>query len=218
MTADKRLDRVVQFDERSRNYPIRALVAGKPPRTRQWHCNAWLDQGSEGACVGFGWSHEFAATPAVNAVTNATAQKLYKQAQTLDEWAGEDYSGTSVIAGAKAAVADGYMREYRWAFGIDDVILALSHAGPVVLGLNWYSGMFDPDANGLITPSGNIAGGHCILALGYDSKKQLIRLHNSWGKDWGIDGECYISVNDLSTLLKDSGEACVPVGRKVGAK
>ena len=40
---------------------------------------------------------------------NDFARGIYKQAQTLDEWPGDDYEGTSVLAGAKAVQAEGYM-------------------------------------------------------------------------------------------------------------
>ena len=59
-------DRLVQFDERSRAFPIRALIdADAKPRSYTWQCPVWLDQGTEGACVGFGVSHEAAARPEI---------------------------------------------------------------------------------------------------------------------------------------------------------
>jgi hypothetical protein len=214
---DRTFDRKVSFDERSRQFPIRTLVPQKPV-TRTWNCKTYLDQGQEGACVGFGWSHELAATPKVIHVTNKSAHDLYKQAQTLDEFPGENYDGTSVIAGAKAVLADGFMKEYRWAFGLDDMILALSHAGPVVLGLNWYRGMMDPDKNGFLVPDNNLAGGHCILANGVNVEQKFITVHNSWGKSWGKNGEAKISFADMTRLLAEQGEVCVPVGRLTGVK
>ena len=57
-TGDIRLDRIKYFDKRSRGYPIRRMVARKKMRSYTWRCNVHLDQGSEGACVGFGVAHE----------------------------------------------------------------------------------------------------------------------------------------------------------------
>lgn len=216
-TADPRLDRIPQFDEKSRGYPIRTLLerAGlTKPRSYTWRVPVNLDQGNEGACVGFGWSHELAARPVIIPdVTDATATALYDRARQLDEWPGEDYDGTSVLAGAKAVEEAGFLREYRWAFGLEDVRLALGYHGPVVLGINWYDGMFDVDSDGFIHKSGDLAGGHCILAYSVSERLQVVRLWNSWGPDWGMGGSAMITFADLDALLHEQGEACIPVRR-----
>lgn len=210
-------DRIVSFDEKSRQYPIRELVPERP-RSYTWKCDTWLDQGYEGACVGFGWSHELAAKPKVIPVTNASARALYNQAKTLDDDPGEDYEGTSVIAGAKAVQANGYMKEYRWAFGLGDLVLAVGHAGPAVLGLNWYDSMYKPNADGFLIPNDKLAGGHCILCIGVNVSKQYFIVHNSWGKDWGDNGEAKIAFVDMDRLLHEEGEACIPVTRVLHPK
>lgn len=222
-TEDPRLDRLVQFDERSRQYPIRALLdTTKSLRSYTWRCNAWLDQGREGACVGFAYTHDAAARPAeVPGTTDALARDFYHQIQHVDPWNGcylghdgARYDGTSVLSGAQVMQKLGFFKEYRWAFGIDDVLMTLAYRGPVILGINWYNGMYAPNAEGYITPTGQIMGGHAILARGYSHKYERVLLKNSWGRDWGRDGDCYISVEDLSRLLQEDGEACVPSSRK----
>lgn len=219
--SDPRLDRRVEFDEKSREYPIRTLVAARPYRSYTWSIGAFLDQGSEGACVGFAWSHELVARPwVVRAVDDAFALQVYRRAQQLDQWPGEAYDGTSVIAGAKACQELTYIGEYRWAFGLDDLRLALGYAGPAVLGLNWYSGMFQPDDEGRITPSGSVEGGHALLAYRVDERRERVWLHNSWGADWGVTdrhfggGKCWLSFADLDRLLGEQGECCIPVVRR----
>lgn len=217
------LDRRPEFDERSRNYPIRALVPSSLKRGRSWPITPRLDQGNEGACVGFAWTHELAGLPAIyKGVTNDFAYSLYREAQRRDAWPGEDYEGTSIIAGARSVKAWGFMREYRWAFGIDDLMLALAHTGPAVLGTYWLNSMWNPRPSGLLEVSGGKVGGHAYLARGVLLKPRLpgeknlgpvIRCVNSWGSDWGKQGEFYIRVEDLERLLRDDGEACVPVSR-----
>ncbi len=110
------------------------------------------------------------------------------------------------------------MPEYRWAFGLDDLILAVGYAGPAVLGLNWYEGMLQTDTRGYIKPTGKLAGGHAIVCHGVSVKDHYFKLHNSWGKDWGQNGECRITFVDMDKLLREQGEACVPVVRSMGAK
>lgn len=218
--TDFRLGRLREFDSRSLSFPVKEVLPkeAKKPRSYTWAVPVQLDQGSEGACVGFAWSHELAARPAkMDWLENKDAIKIYKKAQTLDQWPGENYSGTSVIAGVKA-VMDSYPKaysEYRWAFSMDDLIMTLGYLGPVVLGVNWYSGFYRPDNNGVISMSGYVAGGHAILANKVDVKNKMIGLKNSWGTSWGKRGSCLISFKDMKKLLDQGGEACVPLGRNV---
>jgi len=207
--------RLPEFDGRSRNYPIRSLLGPRRvPVSQLWMCDQVLDQGNVGACVGFSWSHELVAEPeVVPNVSNLSALTLYHQAQQLDEWPGEDYEGTSVLAGAKATVETGWLVEYRWAFSLDDILETLSYHGPVIFGLNWYEGMMDPDGSGVIHPTGEIVGGHAIMGRGLDVTKEYVILHNSWGVSWGQGGTCRISWGDLWRLMSEDGECCVPVLR-----
>lgn len=235
-TTDRTFDRIKEFDEKSRNFPVTAGISTYPLRSYTWSCDAWNDQGQEGACVGFAWSHELAARPYPVPTAATVAREIYLRAQQIDEWPGEAYEGTSVLAGAKAtkerlnAQGNAYMQEYRWAFGIGDLLLALGYKGPAVLGVNWYTGMYDTDAQGFIRKTGSIAGGHAILARGakivlldkykprtyanIDTQKSFVLLRNSWGKDWGVTGDAKITVADLDSLLREGGDACVPTLRR----
>jgi hypothetical protein len=53
------------------------------------------------------------------------AAALYHRAQQLDDVPGENYSGTSVLAGMQAAVEAGWIGGYLWAFGTRDIAAAL---------------------------------------------------------------------------------------------
>lgn len=204
------LDRLIEFDERSRAYPIRTLVDDKPRRSYTWRVPVALDQGNEGACVGFAWAHEAAARPVViGDVDNDYAFDIYYTAQTVDAWPGEDYQGTSVIAGARVMHDRGLIDEYRWAFSENDLALAVGYKGPAVLGTWWYSGMDIPDAEGYLRPTGAIRGGHAYLAYGYSIKKPGYKIWNSWGT--GHYG--WIHPDDMATILSNQGEACIPVKR-----
>jgi len=222
-TQDRRLDRLVQFDERSRNYSVREIIDAQKPRSYTWSLTTRLDQGSDGACVGFSWTHELAARPVeVKGVSNDTALGIYYEAQRLDDWPGgeypgadERYSGTSVLAGAKAVQKLGFIQEYRWAFSLEEALTAVSRKGPGILGTNWYSGMFEPDSKGFVRPTGYIAGGHAILVRGVNVKDKTVRLSNSWGTEWGINGDCFMTWDDFERLLYENGEFCIPVGRKL---
>jgi hypothetical protein len=221
-TQDPRLTRIKQFDERSRAFKATAGIETKKPRSYTWSCSKHLDQGNEGACVGFGWTHELIARPSVVTGLDATfaREKVYFEAQKIDEWPGgaypgayPKYEGTSVLSGAKVVKQLGYIKEYRWAFGLDDLILAVGYKGPAVIGVNWYDGMFDTDQNGYIYPTGQVSGGHCLLVKGVNVTGRYFMLHNSWGPSWGVNGDAKITFNGMDLLLRQGGEACIPVTR-----
>lgn len=231
VTCDRRLDRIPQFDEKSRQYPIRSLISTENPlRSYTWRVEESknvplnLDQGSEGACVGFGFTHELAARPVVvSGLTNQFARELYWDVQKNDPWPGgsyegaeEFYEGTSVLSGAKTLLDRGHYSAYHWAFSEREVALAVGYRGPVVLGLNWYSDMFDTDENGFIHPTGEWAGGHCLLAQAINVKGDYYWLWNSWGSSWGVNGRAKIKRSDLALLLAQDGEACLPVRAPIG--
>lgn len=220
------------FDEQSRSFPIRGAIAERPKkRNKLWRTGPVLDQGREGACVGFAWAAEALSTPVsvdlsrmkatVPQDPNKFAQFVYEQAKILDPWPGEDYEGTSVHAGVKALRSLGLAKEYRWAFHIDDVVDAILTKGPAVLGIYWYEGMYDAP-NGVLEVSGDTVGGHSIAAVGYTVNSPKlggedgIILQNSWGPDWGINGLAEIRVSELGKLLGDNGEACIISKRSYG--
>ena len=225
---DARLDRLPQRDPRSLAYPVRALVAGRQPRSYTWR-HYVTDQGAQGACVGHACTQEAAArpkpvfgdpvrNPAPQATLEATARATYRRAQQLDPWPGEEptYSGTSVLAGVKAGVEQGWWGEYRWALGpgpeqaANDVILALGYAGPVIMGTVWRSGMWDADANGYLRATGPVEGGHAYLLVAYSKPRDAVWTPNSWGGA----GQGWITRADLVSLLADDGEACIPTVRR----
>lgn len=104
-------------------------------------------------------------------------------------------------------------KEYRWAFSTQDLLEGIGYHGPAVIGVPWYSGMFNTDSDGFIQPTGMQSGGHAILAKAINVKKGYVTLHNSWGKNWGMNGDCKITFDDLDKILNQRGEAVFLVKR-----
>ena len=212
------LDRRVAFDEQNRNYAIRPMLGTRVMRKTTLHQVPYplpLDQGAEGACVGFGWSGQLAVGPIFNRASNTYAQAYYMAARKVDRLEGRYWpEGASVLAGAKVARSRGLISGYRWAFGVDDVIDSLVVKGPVVLGVPWYESMYETDRAGRVLINGSLVGGHCILACGFIKDHpqwggDWVQWVNSWGPHYGVRGVGYISVSDLHVLLKQDGEACI---------
>jgi len=217
MRDDPRLDRVPRFDDKSRQYPIRTVAPARP-RSYTWSLDAVLDQGREGACTGFATVHEALARPCrVPGLSTADALAVYGRAKELDDFP-PGTEGSSVLAAVTAGCERGWYAEFRWAFGLDDLLVGLGK-GPAILGVNWYDSAYTPVEEGgdpYVRLAGPIAGGHAILARGLDVRRERVLLHNSWGKGWGRKGTAWISYADLDRLLREDGEACIPVVRKGG--
>jgi hypothetical protein len=210
----RRLGRHIMFDERSRNYP--AILSGKTADLRMnfWERNAAaLFQGDLGCCTGC------AVVGLINTEPNSRpdypcnlkdAVDIYSRATKIDKPAASYPpidSGGSILSSMKAAKSLGHIAEYRWCFGVQDVLRALSHFGPVAVGVNWYSGFDTPNDNGQVIVSGHVRGGHAFELVGIDPYRKLVWAFNSWGKHWGLNGKFSISFDDLDRLLKEDGEA-----------
>lgn len=232
---DPRLDRLVAFDEQSRGYAALDVLTAPRPRSWTWRIDRHLDQGREGACVGFAFTHEFIARPAVTwpdghqdvaSLQRYAREQVYWQAQQADQWPGgaypgatPRYEGTSILAGAQTVQQLGFIDEYRWAFGEDDLWVAVARLGPAVIGVNWYEGMYEPNGHGFIEPTGRVLGGHAIVV--YRTRARTARrttewyeLWNSWGPSWGQAGTAKVSREHMARLLAEDGEACIPIVRR----
>lgn len=225
------LGRLVQHDDRNRQFLIAPILEAEAvkPRSYTWRVETAGDQGREGACVGFAMTHELVARPKVYDLMEGTrhihpelavrnyAQLVYWDAQKIDPWPGGEYpgaepimAGTSVLCGIKILQRRGTIGAYRWAYNVDDLGRAIGHAGPAIIGVNWYSGMFSPAADGFIRPTGSVMGGHAILVHGVNWRGEYFKLTNSWGRGWGFNGECKVSFDSMALLLRQDGEACIP--------
>jgi hypothetical protein len=151
---------------------------------------------------------------------------VYRRAQHVDEWGGNDYEGTSVNAGMKILHEAGFIDGWRWAFSGEDVRDAVINLGPVVIGVWWYEGMFHPRRSGLLEVTGRKVGGHCVAVTGYSpsfrlgiwegwwNRFEVFEIQQSWARGHGKDGRVFIRAQDLYRLLADEGEAAIPTGRK----
>lgn len=214
------LGRLINFDERSRSWPVRHLIENRKPRSYTWRCTTYLDQGATSSCVGHACAHELAARPVEIDVDSAMAVSIYHDAQRIDPWPGGSYpgarpryEGSSVLAGVTVLRNRGYIPEFRWAFGLQDLILSVGYMGPAIIGVNWYEGMFDTGPDHFIRIEGDVTGGHAVMVRGVSVKRQAFVIHNSWSSFWGRHGQAYVSWSDMERLLHEDGEAVIPLSR-----
>jgi hypothetical protein len=223
------LGRTVEHPVANRAFPYPQRTVAKPVSVT-WPTSApILDQGNVGSCEGntaIEWLNCDIAVknrvrstfqPKMTAkqfLREADAVKAYSKATELDDdgvatkYPPSD-TGTSAVGIAKAMQFYKAIDQYTWSFGWDHFVAAIQNQ-PVMLGTNWYSGMFNPDRKGYVEISGDVAGGHAYLARGIDYQNQRVLCRNHWGAQWGIKGEFWLRFPTLQRLLKEQGDVLVP--------
>ena len=156
-----------------------------------------LNQGPTGTCVTHAAVHRLLGSPVVRTVKHVPDPfDLYRTTVLYDGWADNDreatlpnadlQAGTSGVAVMRALKDMGLISAYEWSQQVDDLIDALCALGPVMIGVNWYSSMFDTDAKGFlhIDPNAVLVGGHEICLNGWNETGGYAWGLQSWGNEW----------------------------------
>jgi predicted chitinase len=190
-----------------------------------------LDQGSEGACTGFGLAtvanYLLLRRRVVPDNVPVSPRMFYELARRYDEWPGENYSGSSARGAMKgwhkhgvcsetlfpykpakksdpqgltdARTSDALRRPLGAYFRVNhkDIVAmhtALAEVGILYVTCTVHTGWNDVGADGVITQSPSITGGHAFAIVAFDD--QGFWLQNSWGPGWGRQGFARISYDD----------------------
>jgi hypothetical protein len=199
--------------------PAPAPPGPGPVLAFSWEDRIQLDQGQTNHCVGFGWAAWGDCAPVEDTYQNADGNAIYYECKVQDGQPDQE-NGSSVRSGAKAMQNRGRLGAYVFASAVDELKQWVTSHGPVVIGSAWTQDMFQPDANGLVQPTGPIEGGHCYLMLGYNPATDLFEFDNSWGTAWGVEGRFFMSATDFDQLVfqdpQHPGEACAGLELPVG--
>jgi hypothetical protein len=153
------------------------------PDSKAWW--EFYDQGREGACVGFSISR---MATWYNR-RRYDARWLYKEAQEVDEWPGEDYEGTSVRAGLNVLRQHGHRRVERGKSGLEQFADGID-------AYRWIN-----SAEEAIRTIGN----------SYASRIGAIPWCNSWGRSY--PRTVWVPGEIVDRLLNEDGECAVVTDR-----
>jgi hypothetical protein len=104
------------------------------------------------------------------------------------------------LKGNSAAAADHKIAAYYAVpITIADIKAAFLAFGELLITLDWGNSWFTPNSAGVLPAFDWQAGGHLVRARGWDDGKG-IRIPNSWGTLWGVNGECYLPYNQISHI------------------
>jgi hypothetical protein len=216
----KPLGRHIHHDSRSLAYAWQH--SGAAPATTLWQrMTDMLNQGQTSSCKGNAMDAACGTQPLYQALpithpllTEAEALLLYSAAEMIDgdgPYPPND-NGSSGLSVCKAAKQQGLISGYRACLSLADMNDALQ-AGPVIVGVNWYSGFDHPDASGFVSLGANdqLRGGHEFLVRGTDVSAVRFTADNSWGTGWGLKGTFQFSWDDMARLLSEQGDCYAPV-------
>ena len=187
-----------------------------------------LDQGSEGACTGFGLAavaNHLLATRRIGAdPLPVSPYMFYALARRYDEWAGEDYEGSSCRGAMKGWHKHGVCAGKLWTAtsrakgGLNDKVIAdasqrplgsyfrvnhqdfvAMHAAITEVGILYasarvHAGWQEVGDSGIIHLRDEWLGGHAFAIVAYDERGFWIQ--NSWGEGWGRSGYGHICYAD----------------------
>ena len=213
------LGRVKQHDERSRRFAFPASYISTL-KSVQWPRHAPVfDQGNLGSCTGNACLGALGTSPLYDALsvkppyTEDEAVAIYSAATHIsspsDPYPPDDV-GSSGLAVAQVAKADGWLSGYQHALSFEAALSALA-VGPVIVGVDWHDGFDTPTAAGECVLSGSVRGGHELCVDTLDMGHRLVWFTNSWGSSWGINGRAWWSFDTFEKLLAADGDCTILV-------
>lgn len=86
---------------------------------------------------------------------------------------------------------------YRVVHDLAHLKASLAEGYPVLFGMRVFASFLGAEVarTGVVpmpSPGEQIAGGHALLAVGYDDSRRSFIVRNSFGQDWGQDGHCLL--------------------------
>jgi hypothetical protein len=195
-----------------------------------------LNQGHTNSCTGHAGKGWLMAEPVMSAYTTSPSEwDLYGEARKLDIWEDNDCGGPECDVGsssravAKAMVKRQLMDYYVWLRNAQQVADWMrAGRGGVMLGIPWMNSMHypifrrgefktrKPHTIGILPVIDDARpSGHAVYTDAYSEELEAVRLVNSWGEKWSIQGKAWLKLVDLDKMLtRMGGEALTGVQKR----
>ena len=108
---------------------------------------------------------------------------------------------------AKSDALNRKVTRYERVNDFNGCIDALTNGYPVIIGFHVYSSFMSAS----VARTGNmpypntmrerLLGGHAVLLVGYDKRKKVFIVRNSWGTNWGAKGYFYMPFNVINPSM-----------------
>jgi hypothetical protein len=117
------------------------------------------------------------------------------------------FTNSTQVSQAAANKASDYYRLSKNEFTKTDELKSWIYGGyPLWFAVDIDEGFQDLGPNDIWKKaSGANEGGHAMVIIGYDNKKNAFKIANSWGTDWADKGYCWVDYSYLTQLLKKEG-------------
>ena len=172
-----------------------------------------LDQGQEGASVGFALAAVLNYLRAERGTRSiVSVRMLYELARRYDEWSGEEYVGSSLLGGVTGLMHHGVCLDHEWSYldpepepgalesavqnrpiavrrverNIEQLRRAVLQHHAVAVGAELHAGWGEPQGGVIQIPSTARAepmGTHAFAVIGFVEQGFIVQ--NSWGERWG---------------------------------
>ncbi len=83
----------------------------------------------------------------------------------------------------------------------DDIKGQLAARHPVIIAMQVTRDFKRLRGNTIYRGTGKVVGGHAIVVVGYDDRRQAFKLINSWGRGWGAGGFGWISYDAFRSVV-----------------
>lgn len=168
-----------------------------------------LDQKDTNHCCGFSAADWGINYPTHSDFTNDDGHRFYYECKIIEGEPNAE-NGAYIRSIGKVLKNNQHLEGYAFAPDIETIKYWLLYKGPIIAGTIWKQGMFSPDADNVIRPTGATIGGHAYL-LNEWRADNYIGIQNSWGSEWGKNGKAYISQKDFEEIFAQGGEALAAV-------
>jgi hypothetical protein len=212
----KPLGRHVNWDPKSLQFRVTPQPARVLQTVRHRRILGILNQGSLGSCTGNAATGALGTTPVFDGLMpdhpvldQSLAINIYSKATAIDPFGGTyppTDTGSDGLSVAKVCQKMGLISGYLHATSLQGMQTALQDT-PVIIGISWYEGFDNTDANGLVKIEGQPRGGHEVEVVSVDFENNLFEAVNSWGPGYGVNGHFFFSFADMDRLLHEYGDS-----------